>query len=53
MFAQAIHRASYRKSKAFVPINCAAIPKELLESELFGYEGGLYRCKKGRQTWKI
>ena len=42
MFAQAIHRASYRKSKAFVPINCAAIPKELLESELFGYEGGAF-----------
>lgn len=42
MFAQAIHRASYRKLEAFVPINCAAIPKELLESELFGYEGGAF-----------
>ncbi len=42
MFAQAIHRASYRKTEAFVPINCAAIPNELLESELFGYEGGAF-----------
>jgi PAS domain S-box-containing protein len=46
MFAQAIHRASYRKSEAFVPINCAAIPKELLESELFGYEGGAFTGAK-------
>lgn len=46
MFAQAIHRASYRKSEAFVPINCAAIPRELLESELFGYEGGAFTGAK-------
>jgi len=46
MFAQAIHKASYRKYEAFVPINCAAIPKELLESELFGYEGGAFTGAK-------
>lgn len=46
MFAQAIHKASYRKMEAFVPINCAAIPKELLESELFGYEGGAFTGAK-------
>jgi len=42
LFAQAIHKASYRKFGPFIPINCAAIPKELLESELFGYEAGAF-----------
>jgi PAS domain S-box-containing protein len=42
MFAHAIHKASYRKAEAFIPINCAAIPRDLLESELFGYEGGAF-----------
>jgi PAS domain S-box-containing protein len=42
MFAQAIHSASPRKMHSFVRINCAAIPKELLESELFGYEKGAF-----------
>ncbi|MCP5461897.1 MAG: sigma-54-dependent Fis family transcriptional regulator [bacterium] len=37
MFARAIHKASRRHDKSFIPINCAAIPKELLESELFGH----------------
>lgn len=40
--AQALHRASDRKNKAFVPINCGAIPGELLESELFGHEKGAF-----------
>lgn len=48
MFAQAIHRASYRKDEAFIPINCAAIPRELLESELFGYEGGAFTGAKSQ-----
>lgn len=42
LFAQAIHKASYRKEEAFIPINCAAIPRDLLESELFGYDSGAF-----------
>ncbi len=42
LFAHAIHRASYRKEEAFIAINCAAIPKDLLESELFGYDSGAF-----------
>ena len=40
--AQALHRASMRKDKPFVPVNCGAIPSELLESELFGHEKGAF-----------
>lgn len=42
MFAQAIHNASRRKRFPFVAVNCAAIPDNLLESELFGYEEGAF-----------
>lgn len=42
LFAQAIHHASDRSVFPFVRINCAAIPRELLESELFGYECGAF-----------
>jgi PAS domain S-box-containing protein len=42
LFAQAIHHASPRKLYPFVRINCAAIPKDLLESELFGYAKGAF-----------
>ncbi len=42
LFAQAIHHSSPRKLYPFVRINCAAIPKDLLESELFGYEKGAF-----------
>ncbi len=42
IIARAIHDASLRKPKLFVPINCGAIPAELLESELFGHEKGAF-----------
>ena len=42
LFAQAIHQASPRKIYPFVRINCATIPKDLFESELFGYEKGAF-----------
>lgn len=51
VFAQAIHFASKRASKPFVPLNCSAFSKELLESELFGHKAGAFtsanRDKKG------
>lgn len=42
LIAQAIHNDSSRSSKPFIAINCSAIPQELLESELFGYEAGTF-----------
>ncbi|WP_448109448.1 sigma-54-dependent Fis family transcriptional regulator [Pseudomonas azerbaijanoccidentalis] len=41
-FAKAVHQASQRGEKAFVALNCAAIPESLIESELFGYRGGSF-----------
>ncbi|MBT2371236.1 sigma-54-dependent Fis family transcriptional regulator [Pseudomonas fluorescens] len=41
-FAKAVHHASLRADKAFVALNCAAIPESLIESELFGYRGGSF-----------
>jgi transcriptional regulator with PAS, ATPase and Fis domain len=50
VFAQAIHNASGRESGPFIPINCGAIPKELIQSELFGYDAGAFTGadRKGR-----
>jgi len=54
VFAQAIHNASARADKPMVSINCAAIPSELLESELFGYTDGAFTgAKKGGKKGKF
>jgi nitrogen regulation protein NR(I) len=42
LVARALHDHSSRKDKPFIKVNCAAIPKELIESELFGYERGAF-----------
>jgi two-component system response regulator AtoC len=52
VIARELHRLSDRKNKRFVKVNCAALPSELLESELFGYEKGAFtgatRFKPGK-----
>lgn len=54
VFAKAIHFESSRGLKPFVPVNCAAIPETLLESELFGYEEGSFTgAKKGGKQGKF
>ncbi len=42
VLAQAIHNASSRRDKPFIAINCGAMPKDLIESELFGYDSGAF-----------
>lgn len=46
LLAQAIHNCSYRREGPFVAINCGAIPRDLIESELFGYEEGAFTGAK-------
>lgn len=54
ILAQAIHNFSYRRDNNFVAINCGAIPKNLIESELFGYEEGAFTgAKKGGKVGKF
>ena len=53
LVARQIHFQSDRKKKPFVAINCAAIPKELLESELFGYERGAFTGASTRKLGKF
>ena len=54
LFAQAIHYASNRRHGPFIKINCASIPENLLESELFGYEEGAFTgARKGGKPGKF
>ncbi|MCE5194264.1 MAG: sigma-54 dependent transcriptional regulator [Nitrospiraceae bacterium] len=50
LMAHAIHYNSTRRAKPFTAINCAAIPENLLESELFGYEAGAFTGAASRRT---
>jgi two-component system nitrogen regulation response regulator NtrX len=53
LVARAIHRNSLRKDDAFVQVNCAAIPEELIESELFGHEKGSFTGATEKQIGKF
>jgi two-component system nitrogen regulation response regulator NtrX len=53
LVAQAIHRQSRRAEARFVQINCAAIPEELIESELFGHERGAFTGASSRREGKF
>ncbi|MBW8687338.1 sigma-54 interaction domain-containing protein [Chitinophaga rhizophila] len=53
LFAEAIHLSSLRRHKAFVKINCAALPPQLIESELFGHEKGAFTGAFHRRIGKI
>ena len=53
LVAKAIHTQSRRKSKNFVPVNCAAIPDDLLESELFGYTKGAFTGAAANKPGRI
>lgn len=48
LFAQALHEASPRQKGPFIAVNCGAIPRDLIESELFGYEEGAFSGAKKR-----
>jgi len=53
LVAEAIHNYSQRKSKSFVVVNCAALPENLLETELFGHERGAFTGAVGRKTGRF
>ncbi len=54
LLAQSIHNASLRRNEVFIAVNCGALPKNLIESELFGYEEGAFTgSKKGGHAGKF
>ncbi len=53
LFARYVHQCSERREKTFVAVNCAAIPENLLESELFGYEKGAFTGAVSRRIGKF
>ncbi|MDI3280399.1 MAG: sigma-54 dependent transcriptional regulator [Bacillota bacterium] len=53
LVARAIHKLSARREGPFIPMNCAAIPETLLESELFGYERGAFTGAMGRHIGRF
>src|SRR5205809_722568 len=53
LIARAIHRNSQRARERFVEVNCAAIPEELIESELFGHERGAFTGATEKQVGKF
>jgi transcriptional regulator with GAF, ATPase, and Fis domain len=53
LFARAAHRASPRRNRAFIPVNCAAIPDSLLETELFGHVKGAFTGATNTRTGRF
>ncbi|HUJ63192.1 MAG TPA: sigma-54 factor interaction domain-containing protein, partial [Kofleriaceae bacterium] len=53
LFARAVHRASARRGRALIPVNCAAIPDTLLETELFGHVKGAFTGATNARTGRF